>query len=331
MDWFENITGFVERDYDTTQSLLRVEDGQLTSVHSQRRWDIGRFETPSLAHLREEVRATVQKVGHRTTFQTLTGDAQALHRDPANAHALFQVASQFNALEMVDPSVTPEDGVSRYAGDPTQGPACAVAAGAATIWRNYLVPILGGIGQRADRQIDTLCDLADAFGNQSGELWEMRNGYALCTAAGLNRIDRQIAQADANERERLLGLLRIGVHWDVEVTVSQARLTVSQAFCSALPCSYSRIPLARWEGFARLVLEAAYEATFLAGVLNMRRTGCPLVYLTRLGGGAFGNEDEWIFDSIARGLQLHADSGLDVRLVSFGHVPKEYLVLEGPC
>jgi hypothetical protein len=65
--------------------------------------------------------------------------------------ALFQVASQFNALEMVAPNITPEDGVTRYQHDRTQGPACAIAAGAATIYRNYFVPVAGGIGQTAAR------------------------------------------------------------------------------------------------------------------------------------------------------------------------------------
>ena len=36
--------------------------------------------------------------------------------------ALFQVASQFNLLEMVSPRVTPEDGVTRYQHDRTPDP-----------------------------------------------------------------------------------------------------------------------------------------------------------------------------------------------------------------
>ena len=35
------------------------------------------------------------------SFDHIIGDAKSLHRDPANAGAVFQVASQFNALEMV--------------------------------------------------------------------------------------------------------------------------------------------------------------------------------------------------------------------------------------
>ena len=45
------------------------------------------------------------------------------------------MASQFNLLEMTGPEITPEDGVTRYAHDRTQGPACAIAAGAATVYR----------------------------------------------------------------------------------------------------------------------------------------------------------------------------------------------------
>jgi len=44
------------------------------------------------------------------------------------------------------------------------------------------------------------------------------------------------------------------------------------------------------------------------------------VLLTRLGGGAFGNDDRWIDDAIERALERVAYTGLDVRLVSYGTV-----------
>lgn len=65
---------------------------------------------------------------------------------------------------------------------------------------------------------------------------------------------------------------------------------VSQALCSALPVAYNSSPREEWAPFASLVLEASYEATLLAGVLNYRLTGNPRVYVTMVGGGAFGNE-----------------------------------------
>jgi len=74
--------------------------------------------------------------------RVVVGDVRRLHAAPEHACALFQVASQFNLLEMTAPHTTREDGVTRYKDDPTQGPACAIAAGAATMYRNYFVPIV---------------------------------------------------------------------------------------------------------------------------------------------------------------------------------------------
>ena len=60
---------------------------------------------------------------------------------------------------IVSPGVSPEDGVTRYMHDPTQGPACAIAAGAATVYRNYFVPVGEACGQTAARQLDALAPL----------------------------------------------------------------------------------------------------------------------------------------------------------------------------
>ena len=75
-----------------------------------------------------------------------------------------------------------------------------------------------------------------------------------------------------------------------------------------------------WEAFARLVLEAAYEATLLAAVEQSVAGVSDIVLLTRVGGGAFGNADEWIDDAIVRALGIVEHAGLDIRLVSHGRV-----------
>ena len=231
---------------------------------------------------------------------------------------MFQVASQFNLLEMTGPGVSPEDGVTRYITDRTQGPACAIAAGAATVYRNYCVPFDGGTGQTRGRQIDCLRDLGMGLGNGGGALWTMRNGYALCTEAGLTTIDRTLRSCDEAERDALRDLLRVGLHWDVQVTAASATdMFVSQAFCSALPVSYTSIPAEHWNAFARLVLEGAYEATFWAAVINAQRFSSNVLFLTELGGGAFGNDARWIHDAMRRALRLVVGVGLDVRLVSY--------------
>jgi hypothetical protein len=115
------------------------------------------------------------------------------------------------------------------------------------------------------------------------------------------------------------GKLCIGVHRDVEVTdaAEEHRPLVSQAFCSALPVAYSRVPPHHWEPFASLVLQAAYEATILAAVLNAQRGASHVVLLTELGGGAFGNHSDWIHAAMRRALEMMSGFALDVRLVSY--------------
>lgn len=324
MDWFERITGFPERGYAATQARLVLDGDALVSADG-RRWGIGQLELCPLHTLRGR-RVPATPDAPRSAVRCLAGDARALHADPALSGALFQVASQFNLLEMVGPDVTPEHGVTRYAHDRTQGPACAMAAGAATIYRNYLVPVGGARGQTATRQIDALAPLgrvlAERLGVPASDLWTMRNGYAMASATGLAAVGRLLRDADEAERDAWRGELAVGLHQGVQVTDAAAvdGQRVSQVFCSALPVAYSRVGAALWEPLARLVLEAAYEATLLAAAVQRRSGGSATVLLTRLGGGAFGNDDRWIDAAIERALGLTASEGLDVRLVSHGSV-----------
>ena len=327
-DWFEDLMGFKELRYEETRASLEVVGSTLRSKVNKRSYIIGTLETPSLAEIRDRAARIVGSLAGTLRVSSVVGDVGRLHRDPANRHALFQVASQFNLLEMTGPEVTPEHGVTRYAFDRTQGPACAIAAGAATIYRNYFAPVDGHAGQTEDRQIDCLRDLGAALRYDDTQPWTMRNGYALCTESGLASIARTLDAMSAGELDALRDRLRVGLHWDVEVTGGIAPgLLVSQVFCSALPVAYTRIPGARWQAFATLVLEAAYEATLWATTLNTHRTGSNVVYLTRVGGGVFGNETAWIDGAIRRALKKVAGLGLDVRLVSYGQPDQDLLLL----
>lgn len=333
MDWFERLTGFAESDYRSTRERLAVEDGQLLSRVNGRRFGIGILETPSLAELRERARSSGAPRS-RLRLRNVVGDVRRMHGAPAHANALVQVASQFNLLEMTSPQVTPEDGVSRYQFDRTQGPACAIAAGAGTIWRNYFAPVGGGEGQTAERQLDMLADvgqaLAQSLGRRPGELWAMRNGYALCTPDGLEAIESHLAALDEVGRDALRARLRIGLHWQLAVTDAHEPpgATVSQAYCSALPVAYGGIAAWKWQRFASLVLEAAYEATLLAARLNAAAGRSNIVLLTRLGGGAFGNDPAWIDAAMRRALDACREVELDVRLVSVAGVDPTARALE---
>jgi len=315
--WFQQLTGFEERSPGQVRQNLSVDGTHLTSKANGRRFHAGQLEIPTLTQLR---RAAPDPGAYKATLQLseCIANVQDLHADPAYANALFQAASQFNLLEMVSPEVTPEAGIDRYEHDHTQGPACAIACGAGTIFRNYLVPVGDQIGQSADRQINCLDRLGNHLGEQGKAPWTMKNGYALISHDQLRHINRQVQGLDPSQREQLKGELRIGLQWNTEVTLPGGGHLVTQAYCSALPVAYTDVPAEDWEPFARLILEATYEATLHAALLNYQRNGSAMVFLTLVGGGVFGNEMHWIIESLSKASRLFAHTPLNVRIVSYG-------------
>lgn len=316
--WFQKLTGFPEDGPEQVRANLTVDGSTIISKVNGRKMRCGRLETPTLAQLRERV-STINSSGIALSIAEVVDDVQALHMQPEASGALFQAASQFNLLEMVSPAVTPEAGVSIYADDPTQGPACAIAAGAGTIFRNYFAPVDGQTGQSEYQQIDCLATLGQLLGNQNNRYWSMKNGYALASRDGLEEINKKLTDIDDAALDALRGALRIGLQWDTEVTLDERGRLVTQAYCSALPVAYSPHSPDLWERFARLVLEATYEATLAAAVLNHSNTGNGSVFLTLVGGGAFGNKIDWIISAIRRALLLYERYPLAVKIVSRGY------------
>eukprot|EP00622_Pseudochattonella_farcimen_P004239 FR739586.1.p1 GENE.FR739586.1~~FR739586.1.p1 ORF type:complete len:251 (+),score=19.41 FR739586.1:47-799(+) len=135
-----------------------------------------------------------------------------------------------------------------------------------------------------------------------------------------------VAEAEAS--------LRIGVHWSTSVK-PPAKHEVAQVYASALPVAYAKSTKSKdWEPFARLVLRATYDATLCAARVKLQRdtasgagtnarNGRQAVFLTMLGGNAFGNRKGWISDAIVGALDTHRDAPLDVYLVHYGSVVKQ--------
>lgn len=328
--WFEQLTGFTEQGAAQVRQMLQLKDGTLTSRANGRQFQVGRLETPTLAQLTEDANAILQSSGFNAepiSVQEIVADVQGLHKDAKNAGALFQVASQFNLLEMVGPTVTPDTGITGYQFDRTQGPACAMACGAGLIYRNYFVPVNGDIDQTAERQLNMLdqfeqqllCHVNKHSRQTFQSLWQMQNGYALPTAAQLKAINLTLKQLSPAEIEELVGSVKIGVQYDTEVTLHSCSHLVTQAYCSAMPVAYSQQSSELWQPLASLILQAAYQATLAAGIINAVKTGNNCVYLTLLGGGAFGNNIEWILDALKGALNLYHKAGLEVLIVSYGH------------
>jgi hypothetical protein len=166
-------------------------------------------------------------------------------------------------------------------------------------------------------------DIGIALGNENSSLWHMKNGYLLPTKKGLNLINNRLAQSNVASRDALKQLYRVGIQWDTEVTLNHAGHTLTQVYCSALPVAYTNFPKEAWESFARMILEAAYESTLHAALLNFHHTGNDRLYLTLLGGGAFGNYSEWIYDAMKMVLRNFAHYPLEIYIVSYRHSKQE--------
>jgi hypothetical protein len=344
--WFEKLFGFQERGYEDTKSHFYVAEDKLFSRANEKSWNIGSFTTPSLAELREKVKASSsagelssnvcqnKALSSTTTVDIVVGDIIKLHQDSQYANATIQVASQFNALEMPGPSVTPEKGITDYVYDRTQGPACSLSAAAATVYRNYFVPFPDSEqqGQTANRQLNGLADVGNVLSQATGipiqSLWKMKNGYALCYKESLDAIGKYLNNASEEQKDVIRRALRVAIHSDVQVTISSLSSSppppqplrpqlVTQVFCSALPVAYSLLAPRAWEPFARLILEGAYEATLLAAVARAHAGTSNKVLLTLVGGGAFGNEMEWILDAIQRAVEIVRNAGLHIEIVSY--------------
>eukprot|EP00462_Mataza_sp_D1_P001186 CAMPEP_0175088470 /NCGR_PEP_ID=MMETSP0086_2-20121207/266_1 /TAXON_ID=136419 /ORGANISM="Unknown Unknown, Strain D1" /LENGTH=325 /DNA_ID=CAMNT_0016360907 /DNA_START=161 /DNA_END=1139 /DNA_ORIENTATION=+ len=308
-------------------------------------YQIGTFECPSLAELRSRAGPLMDEYKGKLTFGVVKGDVSMFHAQKKNQLALFQAASQFNCLEFVGPSVVPENGIEGYVSDRTQGPACSIACGPATAFRNYFAPVKirykdgteeVQIGQTAGAQIDNLADINVAVGNvPNAVLSTPENGYTIANDQSLNQLNQVLEQIGQNEEKSadpldgLRSLLRIGVHSDVQVTSSkwgQNTITdtdqvVTQVFGSACSVTYSRNDRALWKPFASMVLQASYEATLYAALENCARhkgeKGSKKVFLTALGGGVFGNSMGWIADAMGRAFKKFKDVDLEVYIIVY--------------
>lgn len=329
--WFEDLMGFEEKNPEETIKKIILKNGLLSSTESDREFIVGDLEIKSLRELQQEV-SKIQPYG-QSRLSSINWDVKKTIEYSENKNSLFQVASQFNLLEMASPQITPEEGVGIYELDYTQGPACAIAAGAATIYRNYLIDVNGKKGQSKNNQIDCSEELAKFFDNTDERLWRIENGYLFATEDGLIEITEKLKSLSEEEYENVKGLLKFGIVWNTEVTSKNKLIKnnipfmksktehghlISQIFCSALPISYSPHSKFLWKEFSKLVLESAYEATLCTAIINNNRTKQrEPVFLTYLGGGAFGNEEHIIKDSMHKALTKYKDYNLDVILIEY--------------
>ncbi len=338
-NWFKALFGFQEgriiRMADIqSQFQLSADHTILTSYANQRSFQIGRFSTPTIAMLRKNLKATIHQFPEKVAADSFSrprveiqhipiAGAREMHIEKPNA--VFQAASQFNCLEFPSYNVLPEHGITAYERDPTQGPACAIACGAGTLYRNYFVPVPGSPepGQSKDYQLNTLDELETYLSNHERMFFYVKNGYTFSSPEQLEQLNQHFRSFSSDDDwDECRKRIKVGLHEDVGVTFDESgkvvsaereEVRVTQIYCSAISCAYSGVATDLWEPLAGLVLEAMYEGTLIAAAMNMLKKEMTSeekpshhdeVFLTFVGGGVFGNRQEWIADAIGRAVAL---------------------------
>lgn len=284
MNWFEEIFGFYESQ-SNIDKYITIKNNILSNSLNHKSHDIGDFSTLSLGELKLKLNDKHKGVSN---YKEIFGNVKDLHLNPSNNNSLFQVASQFNLLEMVNPNITPSQGITRYIDDRTQGPICAMCCAFSTLYRNYFT------------NINTLDSVQSIL---SKPYWNMINGYTIFnTDIGLD--------IELIEKYNIIkDNIKFGIHLNADVVNTNHK--VSQIFCSAIPVSYNK-NIFNLDLVSKIVLESAYEATFILSIITNKP-----VYITLLGGGAFGNKYSIIQEVIKTAFNKYKDYNLDVTLVNY--------------
>jgi hypothetical protein len=254
-----------------------------------------------------------------------------------NKNSVFQVASQFNCLEFVDSNEIPENGITNYINDKTQGPACCLACPIGTYYRNYHC-LNGDQPQTENDQINTLYKLSKELGNSNEEYFTIENGYLTLNGDQSKALGKKLKSSRFNTYENIekhiLDNIQIGVQEDTEVVGKgnfnnyqvlkyekdlKNKIVVSQVFCSTLSFNGYNKHNTTNDTLAKYILQAQYEATLWYTFLNAFYTKNNQVYLTLVGGGVFDNEYTWIYEAIERAIKIMKDNKIPLEIFIVHH------------
>jgi hypothetical protein len=355
--WFKNVFGFdenaanfatthkdsfhVKKNPKPTESILMTVKG--TEI------DIGVFRYRSVEELLKVASANpsarsvfgVDSTRNNLKYYIMTSTSRAIHTNPSYHDSIFQVASQFNALEMVNSTTTPQEGITNYVHDKTQGPECAIMCPFGTLYRNYFCmpnastsqqpedksvngnPQIGTDGKSSgNNQINTLTELMKV----DGCFKELRfqNGYIFVNDKDqLESINTYLSNP-VNFWNAVMKIKYV-IQEDtpvVNVAVDGKIMDhkVSQIYCSAYPVAYDplKAPEKDYYLLSSMILHAVYYST-LAYAVSRITPDEPRkkVFLTRVGGGVFKNEAYIIDTAIYNAVRHFIAYPIDVYIVGY--------------
>ena len=338
---FEHATGFEERA--DMPLNFKQDDKGLSYIFNRRTPQplcCGAITQSPLAALRQSYTAArtigISKLGNPSfgVFCYFSGNADrfdlaeigALQADPANRDAVFQLASRMHCLEggcahngvKIDARFGFTNGMS----SPTQGELACFSAAPGTFYKMYghapmnlllNTPYAGLINPNASGGgMPTVDQLVEAI-NKKDEMDSWTDNLQIYFHHDIDVVAGRRIESYKNRNDRLSEVREI---WQnpinrinqIPVAAFDWRIFAPTMFMAKN--DPRKVPLRK---ITKPMLEGFYEGTFLAAALNGKRK----IYLTAVGGGAFGNDLDLVASAIANdtNLQIIQDYGLEVILI----------------
>lgn len=318
MNWFIQVFGFEEVSYEKTRAkflemFFRENCKKLNNIN------IGEFAIYNNFYLRNNI--NFFSMGH-LNITNITDDIRNIHRNYKNS--TIQVASQLNCLEMINPYIRPENGITIYSQDNTQGPICSLCCPAGLAYRNY---IYNG-GQTHNKQICMIRDALQYLKSIDINInYNIINGYLVIQNVNdLLRINNLLDNTDV--RLNFKSYIQSGSHSN-QGLLNKMNHTVNHVYCSGIPINYNESITEKslWSKLSLVWLEAMYENTLLIAYKNNSKLGrnepC---FLTKLGGGVFGMDDNIIIMSINNAINYMRNNQIfmEVYIVHYGSIDQRY-------
>ena len=293
---YKRIKAFVE--YNETTGLLRS-----TRFNS---FNAGWFISPTFTELLNLFKSQYQ--GTRIINQgnlkvsIVSGKDVSKLVEESPSGTFVQLASQFNALEMMHPGLTPQDGINLYIEDPTQGPIAAMTCAPGLFVRNYL------------KEFNALDKLN----------LNVQNGYLLWGSDPAPVLEILKDKHGDIKLGATIACEASGYYKGSNSLIHDPKY-IHQVFCSAAPQN-------KYENYGNnedqseinyILLSVQYTGIILMSMLvnglsKLRKSQRPQVNLTLVGGGAFNVRENVIMDAIKTAFNACKDLPVDLYLQIYG-------------
>lgn len=318
-EWFNIAFGFNEsKKFETNRDkfLNMYNHEKNKSINSI---DAGEFYLMDLNTMHGIMKKHSKNKKGKVNLHHIVEDITNIHLNKKYENSTIQVASQFNCLEMIDQTKTPQDGITNYIYDRTQGPICTLSTPAGLAYRNYIY--LNG-----DTQIDTTKEPLQYLKSitEKNIGWNIVNGYMFFNDIDqLRNTHNILLELSIEQRNYFKNFIKVGIHNNLGVfdyTKKKQTNIVNHVYCSGIPISYNtNIPKDKhflFSGLSELFLEAIYELTLLSAcynnIVNNTNKQC---FLTYIGGGVFGMDIKQIYRAIEKSCDNVEKYGFDLDVI----------------